>query len=132
MRLYNFHRFPLPLIWILIIGLFIDAINVYDIIGLHGWIQEEYDGESMTADIANPNIDISYVNNRNTNQVFQNKHACVSHGIQWIDEDSPSLEASVIFEGEELILLVQHQSKNKLISSFIPSTSPVSLGKLLI
>jgi hypothetical protein len=132
MRLCHFHRFPLPLIWILIIGLFIDAIDVDEIIGLHGWIHEEYNGESMTADMVSPNIDITYRNVHNTKQVIQSKHACVSHTIQWIDEDSPSLEASVVFEGEELILLVTHQSDNKYISSFIPSTSPISLGKILI
>jgi hypothetical protein len=120
------------LIWILIAGFYIDAINIDEIIGIQEMIHEEYDGESITADMDSQNIDIPNVAVYPPYKIIQNKSVRVSHGVQFIDEDSPSVAASTLFEDKELILLIKQQSVCNYTSNFIPSTSPITLGKILI
>lgn len=132
MRLYNFNKFPLQLIWLLIFGLFIDAINVDEIIGVNEMIHEEYDGESINAEMVSQNIDVTDVNSFNTSHAIQNENARSSHGFKWIDADSLSVAAPVISDGEELLLLLKQQSTQNYSSTFIPVTTPIALGKLLI
>lgn len=132
MSLSHFHRLLLPLIWILIAGFFIDAINIDEIIGIHEMIHEEYDGESITSDLHNENIDITTVDVIHSHQIIQDQSARISHSVQWIDSDSPSVAASVIFEGKELTLVLKQQSTQNYSSAFIPISTPITLGKLLI
>jgi hypothetical protein len=122
----------LPLIWILIAGFFIDAINIDEIIGIHEMIHEEYDGESISNDLDNQDIDLTTINNGYTHEIIQSQNKSVSYSIQWIDSDSPSIAASVIFEGKEPLLILNQQSTQYYNSTFIPVSTPVTLGKLLI
>ena len=130
MRLYRFHSLHLPLVWILVFGLFIDAVNIDDVIGHDGLIHEEYMGES-NVDMGSANIDI-VVSDASTHQIIRKQAVHISNSCQWIDEDSPSVAASVIPEGQELILLLKEQSASEYISTYIPASNPISLGKLLI
>jgi hypothetical protein len=131
MRLYRFHSLHLPLVWILIFGLFIDTVNIDDVIGHDGLIHEEYIGES-NVDMGSANIDIVVSDASQTHQIIRKQAVHISNSCQWIDEDSPSVAASVIPEGQELILLLKEQSASEYISSYIPASNPISLGKLLI
>ena len=120
------------MIWILIAGFYIDAINIDEIIGIHEMIHEEYDGESLTADMDSQNINIPNIADYHPYKIIQNKSVRVSQGVQFIDEDSPSVAASTLFEGKELVILIKQQSVCNYNSTFIPATSPITLGKILI
>ena len=131
MRLYRFHSLHLPLVWILVFGLFIDTVNIDDVIGHDGLIHEEYMGES-NVDMGSANIDIVVSDASQTHQIIRKQAVHISSSYQWIDEDSPSVAASVIPEGQELILLLKEQSASEYISTYTPASNPISLGKLLI
>jgi hypothetical protein len=131
MRLYRFHSLHLPLVWILVFGLFIDTVNIDDVIGHDGLIHEEYMGES-NVDMGSANIDIVVSDASQTHQIIRKQVVHISNSCQWIDEDSPSVAAPVISEGQELILLLKEQSASEYISTYIPASNPISLGKLLI
>ena len=132
MRLSHFHRLSLPFIWILIAGFFIDAINIDEIIGTHEMIHEEYEGESITADLDSQNLDNTSIDIGNTHQNILSQSARTSQTVQWIDSDSLSVAAPAISDGEELLLVLDQQSTQHYRSTFIPISTPISLGKLLI
>ena len=131
MRLRHFHSLPLQLVWVLIFGFFIDAVNIDDVIGHDGLIHEEYMGES-NVDMGNANINIIISNASQTHQIIQKQAVHISNSSQWIDEDSPSVAASVVPESEELILFLKEQSASEYISTYIPASNPITLGKILI
>ncbi|MFZ1978999.1 MAG: hypothetical protein WAV76_13685 [Bacteroidota bacterium] len=131
MKLHHFNSLSLQLVWILIFAFFIDTVNIDDVIGHDGLIHEEYIGES-NVDMGNANINIIISNASQTHQIIQKQAVHISNSSQWIDEDSPSVAASVIPEGEELVLLIKQQAAHEYICAFIPTATPISLGKLLI
>jgi hypothetical protein len=111
--------------------MFIDAVNIDDVLGMEGMIHEEYIGES-NVDMGSANIDIVVSDASQTHQIIRKQAVHISSSYQWIDEDSPSVAASVIPEGQELILLLKEQSASEYISTYTPASNPISLGKLLI
>lgn len=131
MRLHHFHSIPLQLIWVLIFGLCIDAVNIDDVFGMEGMTHEEYIGES-NVDMGNGNIDITVSNASQLNQIIQKQTVHISHSSQWIDEDSPSVAASAIPEGEEIILFLKQYTAPEYICTYIPASNPITLGKILI
>ncbi len=91
MRKHQQHFF----VSLLILSLFLDAVNIDDLVMPRGMIHEEYEGQSTESQSS---VAFSTPSSQAfpAAKAFRNvsKGASVLHSGQWIDEDSPSLAAS--------------------------------------
>ena len=113
------------------LAIFLDAVNIDDIILSHGMVREEYQGQSTESYFSSDINQVVYFKLTTTQNTTYQQQNNVHNPIYLIDEDSPSLPAHPTITQEITKFLGRNLSEKRIITH-IQASNFNSLCKLQI